>query len=84
MEDVVLIIIIAAFFAVCYIAFVRFSRIVEKTRRDTRKYLAEEPEEKEQPGNGRPHKSEEFFHSENKGPHDGAGGRKMSDGTDCR
>ena len=47
MEDVILIIIIAVFFAVCYIAAARFSRFVEDVRKDTNEYLNEQAEEEE-------------------------------------
>ena len=45
MEDVILISIVAAFFALCYAALSRFGRFMEKVRRDTRKHLSGETEE---------------------------------------
>ena len=71
MEDAGLIIIIAVFVVVCYIAAARFSRFVEDVRKDTNEYLNEQAEEEEdeiewsQAGDGR--KGGNVFRSERVG-----------------
>ena len=54
MEDVILILIVVAFFALCYAALTRFGRFMEKVRRDTQKHLNGETEEERKRGGRSP------------------------------
>ena len=81
MEDAVLLIIIAVFFAICYVAAARLGRFMEKIRRETHEILSEEEERdsgrRSRSGHGRG--NDGGFRSEEKAPPDGPGGQTGSD-----
>ena len=87
MEDAVLLIIIAVFFAICYVAAARLGRFMEKIRRDTHEILSEEEEERESSGrshSGYGHTTDGDFRSEEEEPWDGSAWGNGTGRCDCR